>query len=112
MPSYIRAVVSDEEKINCRKRAEQLGLTESQLMRKGLRKMGVEIEVEKQVGVPTGNVNNAEGKGGRGKVTPELEKQIRSDYGKLTWKQLREKYNLSYRTIGKILADEIESNKE
>jgi hypothetical protein len=103
MPTYIRAVVSDEEKENCKKRAGDLDMTVSELLRKGLKKMGVKIEVEKAVGVPSGTINNAEGKGGRGKVTPELEAEVRADYGKLTWEELSEKYDLSYRTISKIV---------
>lgn len=61
MPSYVRAVVSDEEKLQVAKQARALGITESQLIRKGLQKMGVPIEVEKDVGAPIGNKNNPGG---------------------------------------------------
>ncbi len=111
MPTYIRAIVSDEEKDAVKEKAGELGLNESQLIRRGLKKMGVEIEVEKSVGVSTGTVNNPEGKGGRGKVTPEIEKAVRADYGKLTWKQMSDKYELSVRTLGIILADLVEAKK-
>ena len=111
MSAYVRAVVSDDEKERIRERADALGLNESQLIRQGLKRMGVAIEVEKAIGVPTGQVNNPEGKGGRGKVTPELEKQIRKDYGKLTWKEMQEKYGLSLRTLNIVLADLIAAKK-
>jgi hypothetical protein len=106
--TYIRAVVSDEEKEAVKKKAGELGLNESQLIRRGLKKMGVAIEVEKAVGVATGTVNNPDGKGGRGKLTPELIKAIRSDHAaKMSWKELSEKHGVSLRTISKALAEEI-----
>ncbi len=59
--TYVRAIVSDEEKLNVKARAKELGLNESELIRQGLKKMGVEIEVEKEIGAPVGNKNNPQG---------------------------------------------------
>jgi hypothetical protein len=57
MSKYVRAVTSDEEKSDTKSRANQLGLTESQIVRAGLKKMGVRIKIEKTVGAPVGNQN-------------------------------------------------------
>lgn len=102
--TYVRAYVSDEEKQAVQNKAKELGLNEAQLIRRGLEKMGVEIEVEKAIGVSTGTINNPKGKGGRGKLTPELIAAIQADYAeKMSWKAMAEKYEVSLRTISKAL---------
>ncbi len=58
MTTFVRAIVDDEEKAAARRRARELGMTESELVRAGLKKMGVRISVEKQRGAPLGNKNN------------------------------------------------------
>lgn len=58
MATTIKAVVSDEEKAAIKERAAELGLNDGQLIRAGLKKMGVNIEVEKERGAPEGNRHN------------------------------------------------------
>lgn len=78
MATYVRAVVDDEEKENTKKRAKELGLTESQLIRRGLKEMGVDIEVEKEVGAPIGNKNNPDGNKELFKASPTYKKSQRA----------------------------------
>lgn len=106
MPTYVRAIVSDEEKENVKNKAKELGLNESQLIRLALEKMGVEIQSEKLVGVSIGVSNNPKGKGGHGRLSDEVKAAIRADHAaKMSWKDLVAKYGVSTRTIGKALED-------
>jgi serine/threonine protein kinase HipA of HipAB toxin-antitoxin module len=57
MPTFVRASVDELEKANTKKRAEELGMNEAELVRAGLKMMGVSIAVEKHVGAPAGNQN-------------------------------------------------------
>lgn len=61
MATYVRAIVSDDEKKSVKDVCRKLGVNESQLIRASLQKMGVEIEVEKPVGAPVGSNNNPAG---------------------------------------------------
>lgn len=107
MPTYIRAIVTDEEKENVKSKAKQLGLNESQLIRLALAKMGVSIESEKAIGVSTGTANNPTGKGGHGRLSEETKTAIRADYKtKMSWKDLVDKYKVSSRTISIALEEE------
>lgn len=65
---YVRAIVSDEEKQGVGERAKTLNMTESELLREGLKKMGCQIEVKKDVGAPIGNNNNPGGNPNFGKA--------------------------------------------
>lgn len=104
MPTYIRAVVSDDEKENVKNKARELGLNESQLIRLALEKMGVSITSEKAVGVPTGFIGNPTGKSGRKTLSEEVKSAIRADYkAGMKWKELTEKYDVSTRTISKAI---------
>lgn len=69
--AVIRAVVSDEEKANVKLQAQSLGMNESQMIRAGLKKMGVSIEVEKAEGAPAGNNRNPKGNPRWGKKETE-----------------------------------------
>jgi hypothetical protein len=96
MPTYVRAIVSEDEKADVKRVQEALGMNESELVRAGLQKMGVRLDVEKPQGTPDR------------KVTPEIEEAVRIDYrNKMTWDELSEKYSLAKRTLNKILADEV-----
>lgn len=106
MPTYIRAVVSDEEKENVKQKAQELGFNESQLIRHALGKMGVDIEAEKAVGVSTGTTNNPSGKGGHGRLSEETKAAIRADHkAKMSWKDMVAKYGVSSRTISNALEE-------
>lgn len=61
--------MSDEERADAKQRAADLGMNLSELIRSGLKKMGVKIEVEKSVGAPVGNKNNPRGNPNFGKKT-------------------------------------------
>jgi len=96
MPTYVRANVTEEEKADVKRVQTELDMSESEIVRAGLQKMGVKLDVEKPQGTPDR------------KVTPEIEEAVRADYrANLTWDELKKKHKLSKRTLNKILADEV-----
>lgn len=112
MTTYVRAVVSDAEKEDVKRVCAELGLAESQIIRAGLKKMGVEIEIEKAPGVSTGNFFGTSGVHPKHKDVEEQRDAIRADYQNgMTWKWLEKKYGFSTRTLGKVLEDLIAAKK-
>lgn len=114
--TYVRAIVDQAEKLRVKARAKELGLNESEIVRQGLRKMGVDIEVDKGVGISTSeNPGKAYGRGGKA-VAEHIEKNrdaIIADYAAgMSWAELKEKYDLAMTTISRIIPVEMRRRKK
>lgn len=102
MSLYIRAIVTEEEKQVFNEARQKLGMSESELIRAGLRKMGIKEFAPLRQGRPT-------------KFDPSSETiaAVRADYeNRMKWQDIQKKYGLKVNQLQKILGKSIRARSK